>query len=174
MPTYDNYLLMSVVTYLDTAQERLVTAWENSDEPGLLLAVGAVTGVPRETLVVAACAVARLVLGYIPQGKQGPALHAIEAAEAWAHGHLGVEEVLQRAAVLTPLLLTKGKRPSAAASAAVEAAHYAANAVKPGHVGLMLVSGAGVAAKQAFEAAGEKDGAYHAAQIVRDVIPSPW
>ena len=69
-------------------------AWEACERGDWLLwYAGAVSGGPRsqsrKTLVLAACACARLALQYVVNGETRP-LVAIETAEAWAKGEGGV------------------------------------------------------------------------------------
>lgn len=81
-----------------SAAHDLATAWRDCrDARWMLNAVADV--VPRQSLVLAACACARTVLHLVPAGETRP-LRAIEVAEAWCRGEATLDEV-RAAATLT-------------------------------------------------------------------------
>ena len=63
----------------------LQAAWDACERGDWMLWYLGRCGVDRRRLVLAACACARLSLGYVPAGEDRPRL-AIETAERWARG----------------------------------------------------------------------------------------
>jgi len=75
----------------------LQTAWDECERGDWMLwYAGMLSGPPesegRKPLVLAACACARLVLPYVPEGETRP-LQAIETAERWANGEALIRDV---------------------------------------------------------------------------------
>lgn len=112
-----------------TAQE----LWDNCPRGDWLLWWASRAGVPRPTLVLAACACARTVLPYVPPGEDRP-LRAIATAEAWARGEGTTKaEVLAAATVAYAAAAVAADAAAnawgtAAANAAAARAANAANA----------------------------------------------
>jgi len=86
--------------------------WATCPRGDWMLWIAGRVGVKRETLVLAACACARLALPYIEPGEMRP-LRAIETAEAWARGEATLDQV---------------RATNYAAAAAAEAAAYDSSA----------------------------------------------
>jgi hypothetical protein len=91
---------------LDWAEGRdYVAAWSECERADWMLWIAA-KALPRDRVVLTACACARTALKYVPEGEDRPRI-AIETAERWARGEATIEEV----------------RSADAADAAADAAH---------------------------------------------------
>jgi len=104
-------------------------AWEGPDAKAtdMLRQCG---GIDRKILVLTACAIARSVLDYVPQGEDRPRI-AIETAEAWTRGEATLVEVKRArdaAAAASASPLSAARAADAAASAAYSAASAAYSA----------------------------------------------
>ena len=75
----------------------LAVAWRTCHRADWMLWLASRAEVPRQALVLAACACARTSLQYVKQGEERP-LRAIEAAEDWARGGLTTLEQVRTAA----------------------------------------------------------------------------
>ena len=110
-----------------SAAHDLATAWRDCrDARWMLNAVADV--VPRQSLVLAACACARTVLHLVPAGETRP-LRAIEVAEAWCRGEATLDEVraaADAAWVAAWAAADAAAAAIAAASAATRVQHLAA------------------------------------------------
>jgi len=80
------------ITWADQYGTDLARAWTECPRGDWLLWIAARVGVRRETVVLAACACARLALVHVPEGETRP-LVAIETAERWARGEATLDEV---------------------------------------------------------------------------------
>ncbi len=137
-----------------SAAHDLATAWRDCrDARWMLNAVADV--VPRQSLVLAACACARTVLHLVPAGETRP-LRAIEVAEAWCRGEATLDEV--RAAADAAWVAASAAARGAAADAAWVAAWAAADAA--------------AAAVAAASAATRVQHLAALADVVRGVIPT--
>ena len=76
---------------VDVGEEGFRAVWAGCQDPFALFRVYALTG-DRLRLVQAACAIARLVMIYVPAGELRP-LMALETAEAWVFGAAPIEAV---------------------------------------------------------------------------------
>ena len=104
----------------------LARAWTECPRGDWLLWIAARVGVRRETVVLAACACARLAMVHVPEGETRP-LVAIETAERWARGEATLDEVrvARRAAAA---YAAAAYAAACAAAYAADAAFYAARA----------------------------------------------
>ena len=82
---------------------------------------------PRERVVLAACACARTALKYVPAGEHRP-LRAIETAECWARGEVSLNDVRQSAAAAYAAAAATATAAAPAIATAAAYAAYAANA----------------------------------------------
>jgi hypothetical protein len=102
------------------------TAWRTCERGNwMLFHVGKYAGESgsdaRRTLVLAACACARLALPHVRAGESRP-LRAIETAEAWARGDDGVTLANVRSAAAAAAAFAAAADASAAAAEAASAA----------------------------------------------------
>jgi len=109
----------------------LAVAWRTCHRADWMLWLASRAEVPRQALVLAACACARTSLQYVKQGEERP-LRAIEAAEDWARGGLTTLEQV-RTAAYAAYAATYDAYAADAAYAAYDAAYaaYAADAYAP-------------------------------------------
>lgn len=124
-------------------------------------------GVDRRTLVRAACACARLTLGYVRDGEDRP-LRAIEIAEAWARGEATRDQVstAARAAFLAAAYAARAADAASVVAAAFAAA-YAAEAAYYDYA----ADAASAAADAPYSADVRADIRRRCADAVREVLP---
>jgi len=98
-------------------------AWAECPRGDWMLWIAARLGVERKTLVLAACACARLALKFVKPGEERP-LRCIETTERWARGEATIVEVCTARAAATAAAYAA----TPAAYAAADAAHAATDA----------------------------------------------
>jgi hypothetical protein len=124
-------------------------AWAHSHDPQMMLKIAAYV-VPREDLVLAACAVARTVLQFVPLGEDRPRL-AIETAEEWAHGRASIRDVFRAAASAAASAAYAANSAATDSAASAFAARAAAHAASAAHA-VTVVASADAAARAAANA----------------------
>lgn len=67
--------------------------WDRHDNGSELIYLSELLGASRQSLTLAACAVVRTVLHYVPDAGEPRPRIAIETAEAWAHGKATARDV---------------------------------------------------------------------------------
>jgi len=100
-------------------------AWAECPRGDWMLWIAARLGVERKTLVLAACACARLALKFVKPGEERP-LRCIETTERWARGEATIVEVCTARAAATAA--TPAAYAAYAAAYAATPAAYAADA----------------------------------------------
>lgn len=135
-------------------------AWATCPRGDWMLWLAGRAGVERKTVVLAACACARLALKHVPEGEARP-LAAIETAEKWARGEEGVtmedvRKARRAAAYAADAAYADAAAAAAYAADATAAAAYAADAAAAADAG----------------AAARKETLAKCAALVRGVIPA--
>lgn len=146
------------------AHKKKRRVWEETPDAELLLRWAVDVKIPRVVLVLGACAVARLVLKYVPENERRP-LRAIKAAEYWAKGKVTAEHVRKRAEDVSALIATLEYRRLTPGIHACYAAAHAAYCV-------MFANSGHLAATWAYDA-NEMLKHLPACQTVREMIPWP-
>ena len=139
-------------------------AWAECPRGDWMLWIAARLGVERKTLVLAACACARLALKFVKPGEERP-LRCIETTARWARGEATIVEVCTARAAAT-----------AAAYAATPAAYAATAAAYAATAAAYAATPAAYAAADAAHAATDADAARTSMRIktaaaTRVVIP---
>lgn len=92
-----------------------VAAWQECPRGDWMIWIIGKSGVSRQEVVLLACSCARLALPHVLKGEDRPRL-ALEAAEGWARGEVGIGEVRR---------VVKSAYAAADAADAVDAVAYA-------------------------------------------------
>jgi len=161
----------------------LQKAWDECPRGDWLLWYAARAGADHKTVVMAACACARLSLVHVPDGEDRPRL-AIEAAEAWGRGDVGLDVVRAAAADAYAYAYAYADALSAASSAyaAADAAYAAYAAYADAYAAADAAAYAAAYAAYAYayayadadaDAAADAATLAECADIVRQHIPTP-
>ena len=144
-------------------------AWATCPRGDWMLWLAGKAGVERKTVVLAACACARLALKHVPKGEKRP-LAAIETAEAWARGDNGMTLDMVRKAARAAAYAYAASTYAAAAYAAyaASAAAYAASAADADAYAAAYASAADA---DADAADARKEALAKCAVLVRGAIP---
>lgn len=129
--------------------------WETCPQGDWLLWLASRIGIPRQSLVLAACACARLTLPYAGSGEKRP-LAAIEAAEAWTQGEATSEQVKTAAIAAVHAARAAGRTASAGAAVGYAAACAASSielGYSAGHIVSATLGCVAVPANNTFDAA---------------------
>ena len=153
--------------------------WEQCPRGDWLLWFAAKAGVERKTVVLAACAAARLALPFVEHSDDRPRV-AIETAERWARGEATIEDVHAARAAAAAAEDAAAARAAAAAAEDAAAAYAAAYAAaSAAYAAAYAAASAAYAAASAAAYAAARAAAYAAltkmrletAAAVRKVIP---